>query len=105
MKASKRVWVTGAGGLIGNYVVQTAPTGYSPIGLTRQDLDLLDQSVVENRFRTENPDAIIHCAAISSNPFCQEHPQLAQRTNVETTQILSSFAESIPFVFISSDLV
>ncbi|HAO67562.1 MAG TPA: NAD(P)-dependent oxidoreductase [Verrucomicrobiales bacterium] len=105
MKASKRVWVTGAGGLIGNYVVQTAPTGCSPIGLTRQDLDLLDLSVVENRFRRENPDAIIHCAAISSNPFCQEHPQLAQRTNVETTQILSSFAESIPFIFISSDLV
>ena len=30
---------------------------------------------------------------------------MAERTNVETTQILSSFAESIPFVFISSDLV
>jgi dTDP-4-dehydrorhamnose reductase len=105
MKASKTVWVTGAGGLIGNYVMQHAPSGYRPIGLTRQNLDLLDHSNVEKQFQTDLPDAIIHCAAISSNPFCQEHPLLAQKTNVESTCFLSSLAESIPFIFISTDLV
>ena len=105
MKVSKTVWVTGAGGLIGNYVVQTAPSGFSAIALTRQNLDLLDHSNVEERFQDEKPDAIIHCAAISSNPYCQEHPELAQKTNVETTRFLSSLAGSIPFIFISTDLV
>lgn len=105
MKVSKRVWVTGAGGLIGNYVVETAPSGFNPIALTRQNLDLLDYLNVEKRFLIEKPDAIIHCAAISSNPFCQEHPELAQKTNVDTTRLLSSLAENIPFIFMSTDLV
>ena len=105
MKVSKTVWITGARGLIGNYVAQTARSGFKSIGLTRQDLDLLDHSRVEKQFRTEKPDVIIHCAAISSNPFCQEHPELAQKTNVESTCFLASLAESIPFIFISTDLV
>lgn len=91
--------------MIGNQVVKTCPSNFNPIGLRRESLDLLDHASVENRFRKDQPVAIIHCAAISSNPFCQEHPELAQKTNVELTRFLASLAESIPFVFLSTDLV
>lgn len=101
-------WVTGAGGLIGNYLVQTAPQ-FAPAwrvrGLTRAQLDLLDFSAVCRAFDEERPQLIIHCAAMSRSPDCQAQPELARRINVEATARLAGLAAEIPFVFFSSDLV
>ena len=104
----KNVWITGAGGLIGNYLVQTA-SRFAPRwqvrGLTRPDLDLLDFAAVRNGFRTAAPELIIHCAALSQSPACQHQPELARRLNVEVTARLAELAADIPFVFFSTDLV
>jgi len=102
------VWITGAGGLIGNYLVQTelqfAPM-WSVQRLTRAHLDLLDFNAVRKEFLRRRPGLIIHCAAMSRSPDCQANPQLAQITNVEATAVLAELAKDIPFVFLSSDLV
>jgi dTDP-4-dehydrorhamnose reductase len=102
------VWVTGGGGLIGNYLVQTA-TRFAPdlivIGLRREDLELLDFAAVMRRFRHDNPGAIIHCAALSRSPDCQADPGLANKLNVELTSFLAELAAEISLVFFSSDLV
>ena len=101
-------WITGAGGLIGNYIVQTAPQ-FAPLwsvrGLTRGSLDLLDFDAVRRAFAEQRPALIIHCAAMSRSPDCQANPQLARRINVEATAVLAQLAAEIPFVFLSSDLV
>jgi dTDP-4-dehydrorhamnose reductase len=101
-------WITGAGGLIGNYLVQTAPA-YAPalqvVGLTREQLDLMDSAGVARRFRRDNPSLVIHCAALSRSPECQANPELAHKLNVEVTALLAGFAADISFVFFSSDLV
>ena len=102
------VWITGAGGLIGNYLVQLAPQ-FSPsshvVGLTRDTLDLLDSAAVRQAFHEQQPAAIIHCAAMTKPPDCQANPTLARQINVETTALLAELAANIPFVFISTDLV
>ena len=100
-------WVTGAGGLIGKYVVKTAPPAWQALGLTRADLDITSLKDVSKVFSRAVPDAIIHCAAISKNPVCDANPAEAHRVNVQGTQILSELAGDldVPFVFISSDLV
>jgi dTDP-4-dehydrorhamnose reductase len=101
-------WITGAAGLIGNYVVQTAAgsrTRWKVIGLTRADLDFLDFDAVRNRFAHDRPQLVIHCAAMSQSPACQKEPELARRLNVEVTRHLAQLAENIPFVFFSTDLV
>ena len=102
------VWITGAGGLIGNYLVQLAPL-FVPsshvIGLTRETLDLLDSAAVRQTFREQQPAAVIHCAAMTKPPDCQANPKLARRINVETTALLAELAANIPFIFISTDLV
>src|SRR5262245_4846748 len=102
------VWITGAGGLIGSYLVRTAPQ-YAPqwqaIGLDRGKLDLLDFSAVRAAFRAQRPQAIIHCAAISKSPVCQANPELARKINVEATARLAELAAELPFVFFSTDLV
>jgi len=104
----ERLWVTGAGGLLGNYLVRSACKflpGTSVIGLTRPQLDLLDFTAVQNEFRRQKPQAIIHCAALSRSPECEADPLLARKLNVEATRVLAELAGDIPFVLFSSDLV
>lgn len=102
------VWITGAGGLIGNYLVQTAPR-FAPTwqvrGLTRAELDLLDTNAVRNAFREHRPALVIHCAAMSKTPDCQAQPCLAHRVNVDVTALLAKLAVELPLIFFSTDLV
>jgi dTDP-4-dehydrorhamnose reductase len=106
--AKLTAWITGAGGLIGNYLVQAAPR-FAPrwqvVGLKRSLLDLLDFAAVRRAFAEQRPALIIHCAAMSRSPDCQANPELARRINVEATSVLAELAADIPFVFLSSDLV
>jgi dTDP-4-dehydrorhamnose reductase len=54
-----KVCVLGAGGFIGkNLIINT-----DWIGVTRHDLDLLNQDEVEEYFKAHNYDVVIHCAA------------------------------------------
>lgn len=102
------VWVTGAGGLIGNYVVQTASQlapGWKVVGLTRADVDLTNHAAVENLFRRQKPQLILHCAAMSKSVDCQKQPEAAWRINFEATRFLAELASEIPFIFLSTDLV
>jgi len=101
-------WITGAGGLIGNYLVQTAAAsqpGWRVAGLTRQELDLLDFAAVRRRFAAERPALVIHCAALSQSVACQARPDLARQINVEATRHLAELASDCRFVFFSTDLV
>jgi len=101
-------WITGAGGLIGNYFVQTAQ-GFAPHyqiqGLKRAMLDLTNAKAVREQFQRDQPQLVIHCAAQSKVPACQADPKLAWQSNVDVTQTLAELAANIPFVFFSTDLV
>ncbi len=104
----RRIWVTGAGGLIGNQLVAGAPVwapGREVVPLLRAGLDLEDAAAVTARLQRDAPDAVIHCAASSRSPVCQADPVGARRSNVEATRHLAGLAAGIPFVFFSTDLV
>jgi dTDP-4-dehydrorhamnose reductase len=103
-----RAWVTGAGGLIGNYLVRAAiqhALQWKVIALTRSDLDITDFAAVERRFRADRPQLIIHCAAMSKSPDCQASLALARTINVDATAHLAALAADAGFIFFSSDLV
>jgi len=108
MAKQRKVWITGAGGLIGNYLVQSA-SQFAPdwevIGLTRTDIDLTDFFAVQKLFREQRPELVIHCAAISKSPVCQANPELAWKINVDVTRCLAELASEVSFIFFSSDLV
>jgi len=102
------VWITGTGGLIGNYLFQTAPAhapNFQIISLTRTQLDLTDFAAVQRKISQDKPQLIIHCAALSRSPVCQENPKLAWQLNFEVTKNLAELAAEIPLIFFSSDLV
>ena len=101
-------WITGANGLIGNYLVQTA-SRFAPRwrarAVTREQLDLLDFETVKREFKKDRPQLVIHCAAISAAGEAQKNPVLARRVNVEATKLLAELAAEIQFVFFSTDLI
>jgi dTDP-4-dehydrorhamnose reductase len=103
-----RVWITGAAGLIGSYLVRLAEK-YAPPGqiipLTRAHLDLTDFAAVERRFLADHPRLILHCAAMSKTLECQANPAQARRINLEATARLAALAADADFIFFSSDLV
>jgi dTDP-4-dehydrorhamnose reductase len=105
---TRPAWITGANGLIGNYLVQSAQAmvpSWRVRAMTRDQLDLLDFEAVRHEFRRERPALVIHCAALSSVAEAQTNPALARRLNVEATALLADLAADIPFVFFSTDLV
>jgi len=100
-----RVIITGAGGLIGQYLVKTArrwAPGWHIEGLTRADLDLTDDAAVTAIFRRLAPDLVVHCAAMSRTKDCEQNPKQASRVNVEATAHLARLSDTIPFIFLSS---
>jgi dTDP-4-dehydrorhamnose reductase len=104
----KHCWITGAGGLIGNCLVRSAPQfapGWRVTGLTRAQLDLTNLAAVRRAFEEQKPDLVIHCAAVSKSPVCQANPALARASNVTVTAQLAECATKIPFFFFSTDLV
>jgi dTDP-4-dehydrorhamnose reductase len=104
----KVAWITGANGLIGNYLFKTAPkfgSQWQVRALMRDQLDLLDFQSVQREFEKDRPQLIIHCAAISAVSEAQKNPALAKRINVEAAKFLAELAAEVQFVFFSSDMI
>ncbi len=100
--------ITGAAGLIGGYLVRTAPRwvpDWEVRGVTRAEVDLTDQRQVERLWDRYRPDLVIHCAALSRTGLCEQDPMQARLINVEATRILASLARDVPFIFLSTDQV
>ena len=100
-----RAIITGAAGLIGQYLVKTAPRWapeWDVRGLTRTDLDLTDRPNVERTWESIKPSAVVHCAALSRTKDCEQDPEQARRINVEATAHLAQLSQDIPFIFLSS---
>jgi dTDP-4-dehydrorhamnose reductase len=99
------VLVTGAAGLIGQYMKRGAARWapkWDVHGLTRQDADLTDVSRVTDIYQTLKPHTVIHCAALSRTKACEHNPDEARRINVEATAHLAQLSQHIPFIFLSS---
>jgi len=97
--------ITGSGGLIGQYLIRTAPrwaADWEVRGLTHADLDLTDLAKVEAAWSGIHPSAVIHCAAMSRTKDCEQRPDHARRVNVEATAHLATLSRHIPFIFLSS---
>jgi dTDP-4-dehydrorhamnose reductase len=100
-----RAIITGAAGLIGQYLVKTASrwaSGWDVQGLSRAELELTDTQNLEARIHALKPDLLIHCAALSRTKDCEQNPDEARRINVEVTAHLAQLSRDIPFIFLSS---
>ena len=87
--------MTGAGGLIGNSLIQIAPehaAGWTVVGLTRSRLDLTDFTAVRAAFAADQPQLVIPCAAISRSTDGEAESARARQVNADVTTRLSELA-------------
>ncbi len=70
-------------------------------------VNLLEPTEVKTALAAIQPDAILHLAAQSNPNYCEAHEAESHAINVAATLLLGEYAAtaSIPFVFVSSDLV
>ena len=100
--------ITGAGGLIGGYLVSTAARWapqWNVRGVTRAEADLTDPAQVQELWDRSRPALVLHCAALRRTGACEQDPAQARRINVEATERLAGLARDIPFIFLSTDQV
>ena len=77
-----KVIVTGAGGLVGRATVASfAARGESVTGLTRDDLDISDETAVRDQIDSASPDVVVNCAAWTDVDGCESDQERALRAN------------------------
>jgi dTDP-4-dehydrorhamnose reductase len=114
-----RLLVTGASGQLGAYLLRELSgrgfivTGWSGsrsgelFRFPLTPIDLTDRAAVTVAFRAARPDAVIHCAALSSIARSHREPALADSVNVEGTRLLAQLAKETRsrLLYVSTDLV
>jgi len=115
----KRLFVTGASGMLGSYVAsQAIENGWSvtatysrhPVripGCSLIPLDIADAANVSKAVTSASPDVIIHTAAQAKPDVCEQNKRLAFDSNVLGTYNITRAAEAVNarVVHISTDSV
>lgn len=100
------VLVTGGSGKLGKGLVKLFPDCFYP---THSELDITNQSAVFDFINRHKPSIIIHAAALTGIPSCENNKELAWKTNVEGTNHLVSaylrYNRDCYFVYISTACV
>jgi dTDP-4-dehydrorhamnose reductase len=75
-----RIIITGAAGQLGRDL-QLALSAHELVGYDHDDLDVTDEDAVLRAIQTPQPDAVVHCAALTDTTRCERDPQVADAVN------------------------
>ncbi|MEM6703934.1 MAG: sugar nucleotide-binding protein [Acidobacteriota bacterium] len=121
MRASPVIFLTGASGYLGRYVIrelQARGVPFTAVGRSRPTqenhlrvpflpLDLSEPEAVAAmaevlRARLDRHAVVLHAGALSSLAECEKDPDHTRRVNVESSAL---FADAVPTLLVSTDLV
>ncbi len=97
--------ITGGNGKLGIELLKILSDSLHP---SHKELDLIDKKAVFNFLEKENPDVVIHCAALTGIRECEQNQEFTWQTNVEGTRNLVEAVEkhsSSYFVYVSTACV
>lgn len=103
-----KILITGSSGFLGRRsAAHFASLGHTVLAPARTQLDITDEGAVQEWFQKHQPEAVIHCAAVSDTGLCQKDPEGSARINVTgSTNLAAACAVTgAKFVFCSSDQV
>lgn len=101
-----KIIITGANGFLGSRLSRKLEH-HQAVAATRHDFDISRESEVMAYLKEQQPDAVIHCAALSDVGACRDNPELSYEVNVLGTKniALACGKLKIKLVFCSSDQV
>lgn len=119
-----KIMITGANGMVGQWLcARLAKTGHIIIATGKresindktylnnnfryQQLDITHPTAVQQIISSQEPDLIIHSAAITQVDDCELNKELAYSVNVDGTALLLAAAQQVgsSFCYISTDFV
>ena len=103
-----KILITGGSGFLGRRAAAFfSALGHQVLVPSHAQLDIKNNSAVEDWFQRQHPDAVIHCAAISNTGLCQKKPEWSHEINVTGSLNLATACNQCgaKFVFCSSDQV
>ncbi len=78
----KKILITGTGGFIGRNLAEQLSADYEVIPVSRKEADLLDQKQVEQLFRRETIDVVIHSATQGTLGRGKEYQDMLLKNNL-----------------------
>jgi dTDP-4-dehydrorhamnose reductase len=103
-----RVVVTGAAGMLGCDVMRAGErAGFEVVGLTHDELDVVDAAAVETALSRVRPHAAVNCAAWTDVDGAETSREQAHAVNAEGAGNLARAAAraDVPLVHVSTDYV
>ena len=103
-----RVLVTGVKGQLGYDVVKDLEKrGHQPIGVDREEMDLMNNEAIRTFIMDLKPEAIIHCAAYTAVDKAEEDVEICYQINAEAVKVISECAKELDvnMIYISTDYV
>ena len=103
----RKVLVSGAGGFVGARIMTQLADHYTLCAFPKGMLAAADEAAVAELVRREQPDVILHTAAISDTGYSEQHPAESYRANVELPLWIAQVARQTgaKLVSFSSDQV
>jgi dTDP-4-dehydrorhamnose reductase len=106
----RRVLITGSSGKLGKFVKEEfSPKNYTVLSPRHQELDVTNREEVFHYIEAHKPDTVIHLAAATSPPRCENNKEWAWKTNVVgTSNLIDACEEYVPncyFVLMSTPCV
>lgn len=80
---TKKILITGANGFFGTRFINRYQGEFEILGLDVEQLEITDNQAVVATFADFQPDYVIHAAAIAVTDFCNKHPDVAHKVNVQ----------------------
>ncbi|WP_112480343.1 SDR family oxidoreductase [Vibrio variabilis] len=105
--SKKRILITGAGGFFGTRFINRYRNEFDIKGTDVAQLDITDSDAVSSMFDEFKPDFVIHAAAIAVTDFCNQHPDVAHKVNVQGAINVANACKAVgaKLVFISTEQV
>ena len=103
----KKILITGITGFLGKRVAAHFRERYELLMPAHEELDITNQSWVEQYFHQHKPDVVIHCAAVSDIGACAQNPKSSCLINVTGSENIARAANAIgtKCILCSSDQV
>ena len=105
--SKKRILLTGGKGFFCSRLADYYKNDYEFLVTDKDDLDFTDRQAVLDCASAFQPNLIIHAGAIAVTDFCNQHPDIARKVNVDGALHVAEAARKAhaQLIFLSSEQV